>query len=183
MMKVSFDPFPILETDRLILRRVGPEDAEQIFLLRSNPESMRYVPRPLTKTIEDARTHIALIESRIVSNEGINWAITLKDNPTFIGIIGHYVIRPEHYRAEIGYMILHEFQNMGIISEAIAKVVEYGFREMKLHSIEAIIDPQNRASAKVLEKNHFVMEAHLKENEFYDGKFLDTMIYSLINPE
>ena len=54
---------------------------------------------------------------------------------------------------------------------------------MKLHSIEAIIDPENKASAVVLEKNSFVKEAHLKENEFYEGRFLDTVIYSLLNPE
>jgi hypothetical protein len=48
---------------------------------------------------------------------------------------------------------------------------------MKLHS-EAIIAPENHGSAKVLEKNNFIKEAHLKENEFYEGRFLDTVIYS-----
>jgi ribosomal-protein-alanine N-acetyltransferase len=52
---------------------------------------------------------------------------------------------------------------------------------MKLHSIEAIIDPENHGSAKVLEKNGFVKEAHLKEYEFFEGRFLDTVIYSIIN--
>ena len=45
-------------------------------------------------------------------------------------------------------------------------MVKYGFEEMKLHSIEAIIDPANLASEKVLQKNGFKKEAHLKENEF-----------------
>jgi ribosomal-protein-alanine N-acetyltransferase len=52
---------------------------------------------------------------------------------------------------------------------------------MKLNSLEAIIDPDNHASAKVLEKNGFVKEAHLKEYEFYEGRFLDTVIYSILN--
>jgi ribosomal-protein-alanine N-acetyltransferase len=51
---------------------------------------------------------------------------------------------------------------------------------MQLHSIEAIIDPENRASERVLQKSGFVKEAHILENEFYDGKFLDTVIYSLL---
>ena len=67
------------------------------------------------------------------------------------------------------------------ISEAINEVVNYGFEVMQLHSIEAIIDPENFASEKVLQKNGFVKEAHLKENEFYDGRFLDTVIYSILN--
>jgi len=49
---------------------------------------------------------------------------------------------------------------------------------MKLHSIEALIDPDNIASEKVLQKNGFVKEEYLNENEFFDGKFLDTVIYS-----
>ncbi len=122
-----------------------------------------------------------MIESKIVSNEGINWAITLKENPKLIGIIGFYRTKPEHYRSEIGYMLLPEFNGQGIITEAITRMIEYGFNDMKLHSIEAIIDPDNIASAKVLEKNNFIKEAHLKENEFYDGRFLDTVIYSLLN--
>jgi ribosomal-protein-alanine N-acetyltransferase len=80
-------------------------------------------------------------------------------------------------------MLLPEFNGKGIVSEAVQEVVNYGFDVMKLHSIEAIIDPLNDASAKVLEKNGFVKEAHLRENEFYEGRFLDTVIYSLLNKD
>jgi len=181
MLDINFSPFQNLETERLYLRRVVKEDVNEIFALRSDQEVMKYIPRPLLKTEEEALAHIAMIDEKIDSNEGINWAITLKGNPKLIGIIGHYRIRPEHFRAEIGYMLLPEYQGKGIISEAINEVVNYGFEVMKLHSIEAIIDPENFASEKVLQKNGFVKEAHLKENEFYDGRFLDTVIYSILN--
>nr|WP_315178657.1 GNAT family N-acetyltransferase [uncultured Flavobacterium sp.] len=181
MLTINFSPFPNLETERLLLRRVDSNDVKEIFALRSNPETMKYIPRPLVKTDEDALEHIAMIDSKIDSNEGINWAITLKDNPKLIGIIGHYRIKPEHYRAEIGYMLLPEYQGKGIISEAVREAVKYGFNVMNLHSIEAIIAPENYGSAKVLEKNGFVKEAHLRENEFYEGRFLDTVIYSILN--
>jgi ribosomal-protein-alanine N-acetyltransferase len=182
MLELNFTPFPNLKTDRLLLRRVDQSDANEIFALRSNAENMKYIPRPIVKTIEEALEHIAMIDNKIETNEGINWAITLKECPEqLIGIIGHYRIKPEHFRAEIGYMLLPHFQGKGIITEAIKEVVQYGFQEMGLHSIEAIIDPENTASAMVLEKNNFVKEAHLKENEYYDGRFLDTVIYSLLN--
>jgi ribosomal-protein-alanine N-acetyltransferase len=182
MLTVDFNPFPILETTRLLLRRLTVDDAPGVFQLRSNAETMKYIPRPLAQTIDDALTHIALIESKIENNEGINWAITLKGNPDFIGLIGNFRILPESYRAEIGYMLLPEFHGKGLISEAINVVVQYGFDDMRLHSIEAIIDSGNTASAKALEKNHFVKEAHLKENEFFDGRFIDTVIYSRLSP-
>ncbi|TDD77358.1 GNAT family N-acetyltransferase [Flavobacterium caseinilyticum] len=181
MLTINFSPFPNLETDRLLLRRVDFNDIKEILALRSNPETMKYIPRPLLKTDEDALEHIAMIDFKIENNEGINWAITLKNNPKLIGIIGHYRIKPEHYRAEIGYMLLPEYQGKGIISEAMKEVLNYGFNIMKLHSLEAVIDPENHASAKVLEKNGFVKEAHFKEYEFFEGRFLDSVIYSLLN--
>jgi ribosomal-protein-alanine N-acetyltransferase len=181
MLDINFTPFPNLETDRLQLRRVVIGDVNEIFALRSNVETMKYIPRPLAKTKEEALAHIAMIDEKIENNEGINWAITLKDNPKLIGIIGHYRIKPEHFRAEIGYMLLLEYHRKGIITEAIKVTVNYGFEIMKLHSIEAIIDPENFASEKVLQKSGFVKEAHLKENEYYEGRFLDTVIYSILN--
>ena len=80
-------------------------------------------------------------------------------------------------------MILPEFNGQGIVTEAVKEVVKYGFEIMKLHSIEAVIDPDNVASANVLKKNGFVKEAHLKENEFHERRFYDSVIYSILNKE
>ncbi|EIA08431.1 GNAT family N-acetyltransferase [Flavobacterium frigoris] len=181
MLQLNFNPFPNLETKRLLLRRVTATDVKEILELRSNAETMKYIPRPLLKTEEDALDHIANIDAKIETQEGINWAITLMDSPKLIGVIGHYRIRPEHYRAEVGYMLLPQFHGKGIIPEAIREVVKFGFEHMNLHSIEAIIEPANLASEKVLLKTGFTKEAHLKENEFFEGRFLDTIIYSLLN--
>ena len=183
MLDINFLPFHNLQSERLILRRVFKDDVNEIFALRSNQEVMKYIPRPLLKTEEEAIAHITAIDEKIDSNEGINWAITQKGNPKLIGIIGHYRLKPEHFRSEIGYMLLPEYQGKGIISEAIKEVVNYGFDVMKLHSIEAIIDPKNIASEKVLQKNGFAKEAHFKENEYYEGRFIDTAIYAILNKE
>jgi ribosomal-protein-alanine N-acetyltransferase len=77
-------------------------------------------------------------------------------------------------------MILPHYNGQGIVTEAIKLVLEYGFEILNMHSIEAIIDPNNLASERVLQKNGFVKEAHLIENELWDGKFLDTVIYSIL---
>ncbi|MFB9110586.1 GNAT family N-acetyltransferase [Flavobacterium gyeonganense] len=180
MLNFNFTPFPVIETEHFILRRITDDDVNEVFELRSNPETMKYIPRPLVKTTEDALEHIGMIEEKIVKNEGINWGITLKGNPEILGIIGFYRLQPENYRAEIGYMLLPEFHGKGIITEAVKRLISYGFDDLKLHSIEAVIDPENFASEKVLQKCNFVKEAHLKEAEFYDGKFLDKVIYSLL---
>ena len=181
MSNFLFLPFQNLESEKLVLRQIKNSDVDEVFELRSNPEVMKYIPRPLVKTNEEASSHIKMIQDKIETNEGINWAVTLRGNDKLIGIVGHYRIKWEHFRSEIGYMLLPDYHGKGIISEVVGILVDYGFNKMKMHSLEAIIDPANHASAKVLEKNGFVKEAHLLENEFFEGKFLDTIIYSIIN--
>jgi ribosomal-protein-alanine N-acetyltransferase len=181
MLTINFNPFPNLETERLSLRRVDKSDVNEIFSLRSNEEIMKYIPRPIAKTHDDALEHIATIDAIIDRNEGINWGITLKGSQKLIGIIGHYRIQPQNYRAEVGYILHPDYHGKGIIPEALQKVLDYGFNQMKLHSIEAVIDPNNTASEKVLLKSGFTKEAHFIENQFYEGRFLDTIIYSRLN--
>jgi len=182
MLEVNFLPFPILKTKRLVLRRLQANDADAILSLRSNNEVMKYIPRPYLKNREEALELITMFDDKIENGIGINWGIYFLDEPEkLLGIIGHYRLKPEHYRAEVGYMIFPEYHGKGIVSEALQKVVEYGFKEMKLHSIEAILDPQNKGSEKVLLKNGFVKEAHFIENEYWEGRFLDSMVYSLLN--
>jgi ribosomal-protein-alanine N-acetyltransferase len=180
MLNLNFNPFPNIETERLSLRQVNHTDAKAIFVLRSDEKIMRYIPRPIAKTVEDAIEVIDRMNAGISSNESINWAITLKGDNKLIGVIGYYRTKKEHYRSEVGYMLHTDFHRKGIMQEALTAVLDFGFNKMKLHSIEAVIDTDNIASAKLLEKNKFIKEAHFREYEFYDGKFLDATVYSLL---
>ncbi|MDG2432821.1 GNAT family N-acetyltransferase [Flavobacterium sp.] len=181
MVHLNFNPFPILSTERLVLRRVTEADVQEMFVLRSDTEIMKYIPRPLATNFEEAIEHIKSIDEKIESSEGINWGITLKGNDTLIGVAGFYRISPENHRAEIGY-ILHPSQSgKGIISEVVKHLIEFGFTTMNLHSIEAVIAPENKASSKVLEKNGFVQEGLFKENQYFEGRFLDAAVYGLLN--
>lgn len=181
MLQVNFSPFPEINTDRLLLRQPVVSDAQDFFLLRSNVDVMQYVNRPIAKTIEDAENLIHKITDIINANDGINWCITLKENPKKVmGNIGIWQLKKEDYRGEIGYMLHPSFWRQGIMQEAVEAVINFGFNQMKLHSIEAKINPANNASAKILEKNNFVKEAHFKEDYFWEGKFLDTVVYSLL---
>nr|WP_294780178.1 GNAT family N-acetyltransferase [uncultured Flavobacterium sp.] len=181
MLEFNFSPFPVIETDRLILDRVTEADVKDVFEIRSNAATMKYIPRPLVKNDEEALELIQMIDEKIEENICINWAIRLKGNPKLLGIIGFYRMQPENFRSEIGYILHPDFHGKGIVTEAVKKLIGFGFTDLKLHSIEAVIDPENHASEKVLQKCGFVKEAHFKESDFYDGKFLDKVIYSLLN--
>ncbi len=69
------------------------------------------------------------------------------------------------------------------MQEALNVVLDYGFNIMRLHSVEADVNPMNIASIKILEKNNFVREAHFRENYYYSGKFLDSYVYSLLSTD
>ncbi len=181
MLAVNFSPFPELETNRLLLRQPLLTDAQDFFILRSNTLVMQYVNRPIAKNVEDAENLINKITDIINANEGINWCITLKDNPQKVmGNIGIWQLKKEDYRGEIGYMLHPDFWRKGIMQEAVEAVINFGFNQMQLHSLEAKINPSNSASAMLLEKNNFIKEAHFKEDCFWEGEFSDTVVYSLL---
>ncbi len=180
MLEFNFKPFPVLETKRLRLRELKKKDAKDLFLLRSNKQAMQFIDKDPATSVEEMKPFIKLINKRTRNNETISWAITLKEADDLIGMISFHRTERENHRAEMGYMLMPEHWNKGLISEAISKVIEYGFKKMKLHSIEANINPNNVKSRKILEKFKFKKEAYFKENYFYNGKFLDTEILSLL---
>lgn len=181
MLHLNFQPFPVLETKRLLLRQTVMSDAVALQKLRSNPQAMQYINRPLTKTLEDAEKWIGVVLDALAAGTGINWCICLQHQPaTHVGNIGIWRIDKENQRGEIGYMLEPSLHGQGFMYEAIQPVLHYGFTVMKLHSIEAQIDPENKASAALLKKAGFTQEAYFKENCFFNGRFSDTAVFSLL---
>jgi ribosomal-protein-alanine N-acetyltransferase len=180
MLEVNFSPFPVLETERLLLRKTELSDAEALFAIRSDANVMRYIPRPVAQRIEEIHELIEKIDGNITANNGINWGIELKDTGAFVGFIGFHILMKEDYRAEFGYMLHPAQHSKGIMKEAVRAVISFGFEHMRLNSIEAHTDPDNVASRKVLERNGFVQEGHLRQNCYWNGVFSDTVIYSLL---
>jgi len=180
MLDINFQPFPVLITKRLTLRQINEDDKNDLFVLRSDNNVMQFIDKPKAKSPDDAAKLIRLITDALNNNEGITWGITLKKGGGLIGTIGYWRIVKEHYRAEIGYLLHSGHQGKGLMQEAISCVLGYGFKTMKLHSIEANVNPANAASIKLLKKNSFIREAYFKENYYYEGRFLNSVVYSLL---
>ena len=179
MLQQNFTPFPALKTNRLLLRRITMNDAPAIFFLRSDETVLKYIGKEPAASVKEAEEFIQRINKAVDANESIMWGITLQDNPAeVIGTICYWRLQPENYLAEIGYALHPEHWRKGIMKEAIGKVLDFGFDEMKLHSVEARLSVDNNASGAVLEATGFIKEAHLKEEFFFRDEFLDTIIYS-----
>ena len=77
MLEPNFTPFPLLKTERLLLREITDNDADAIFALRSDPVVMQYIDRPLATSLAEALAFIKTITDTLASNTGINWGISL----------------------------------------------------------------------------------------------------------
>lgn len=183
MCTLSFQPFPTLATPRLILRRPGLEDAADLFLLRSDPEVMRYIPRPIAQSEGEVVALIEMINDFTQKGERINWAMEWRETGEIIGLLGYVNIKPEHKRAEVGYSLARAWHRRGIMREALQEVLRYGFEGMNMHSIEAVLDAENVASARLLERAGFRQEAHFREDFLWEGVFRNSLHYGLLRAE
>lgn len=183
MLELNFTPFPELTTDRFVLRRFTEEDTAEMYYFRSDPIILQYLDKDPCPSLEEAKAFINRINKEIDENNSILWAIAFKDNPaTSIGSICYWQLMKAHHRAEMGYLVAPAYWSKGVMKEVMPVVLEYGFRQMGLHSVEARLNPGNKASAAVLERAGFSKEAHFKEDFFYNGKYTDTLVYGLVNP-
>lgn len=180
MLTINLHPFPTLSTERLTLRQVTVDDKNDLFALRSSAEVMKYIDRPLAKSVDEMEVFIQKIKELEVNNNGIHWGIALNPDSKLIGVISFWRIDKENHRAEMGYLLRAEFHGKGIMQEAFNAVIPYGFNVLNFHSIEANVNPNNSPSIKILERNKFVREGYFKEDYYYNGKFLDSAIYSLL---
>lgn len=175
-----FDSFPRLSTARLELRPITQADAEALFAIFADPETMRYWShRPYT-SIDQARVLIDRILTSYSAKNGIEWAITERDRDQLIGKCCFHRVLKDHARAEVGYVIARDRWGQGILREALLSILDLGFSAMGLHSVEAQLDPRNERSANALVKVGFQKEGYLRENFCIEGEFLDTAIYSLL---
>jgi len=180
VLNIHFTPFPVLTTEGLILRRPVTSDAAEMFTYRSDKELMKYIPHRLAASLEDMQDTLQKINHLIDSDEGINWAITCKGDDKIIGMIGYVHIMKDHHRAEIGYMLHTPHHGTGVMQEALQATIRFGFTEMKLHSIEAIVNHNNIPSKRLLERNGFTKDAFFKDYLYHKGQFISVNVYSLI---
>jgi ribosomal-protein-alanine N-acetyltransferase len=170
--------FPELKTERLLLRMIHDSDAEIIFRLYANEKVMLQRGEPVFENKSQAEKIIFYWRKLFAQENGLRWGIVFRSTGKMIGSVGFKKIEQQHLRAVMGYELDPDWWNRGIMTEAVKAVSDFGLNEMKLHSIEANITPDHVASRRVLEKLGYKMEAHYRENYFYEG-WWDSAIWSL----
>lgn len=180
---IAWSPFPVLTTQRLTLRQIVPGDAPDHFRLYSNVQVMAAHGTPPYTTITESEERIARHAQAVLDQKAIRWAVTRHDEGRLLGTCGFHSITRYHYRAEIGYELHPDYWQMGIMSEAVRAIVQFGFTQMNLHRIEAIVDPTNAASAALLRRVGFTEEGYLRERFYDNGRFVDDWFFALLRHE
>jgi [ribosomal protein S5]-alanine N-acetyltransferase len=155
MLLTNFIPFPALTTDRLVLRSLEINDADDIFAHRCDDDVNTYLEDFRHATIEQTRAFISRVQNEILEGRTILWVITEKGNNRFLGTVCLWNISHEEQKAETGYTLDPRFQGKGYMNEALAKAIEFGFGTVRLKTIEAYTHEQNERSIRLLQKNRF----------------------------
>ena len=182
MNKKIFDQFPILQTARLILRRIEKKDAPPIFEFNSGVDTMKYVPRDLLTEKDQGLERTNGFIQGFDEKTAIWWAFTYKssaDPDQLIGYGGFFDINFQQQSAELGYGLLKPYWGQGIMSEAVAEFLNFGLNKLKLNRIVAYIDIENTASIRVIEKFNFVKEETAKSNLFIRNRCFNLALYVL----
>ena len=174
------DKFPVLETERLILRQVSPDDSSGLFRCYSDPEVMKFMGSPLD--CEDAITGILDdYADGFTGGYSLIWSIALKDTGDFAGTAGFEQFSFLDGKADIGFTLLKEYQGTGFMSEALKSILNFGFQELNLNRIQTTVVPENASSVKLLEKLGFKMEGQMESSVFFNNNYHDELMFALLN--
>jgi RimJ/RimL family protein N-acetyltransferase len=172
-----------LSTPRLSLRPLQPADAAALFRIYADPDFMRYWSSAPWPGIETAHALIAADQRELAAGLHLRLGIFRNADDLLIGTCSLFKFDESNRRAEIGYGIAPECWRQGFMTEAVGALVRYAFNELKLHRLEADIDPRNTASARSLEKLGFVREGLLRERWLVAGEVSDSALYGLLSRE
>lgn len=170
----------ILETNRLIIRPISVDDGVDVFTYRSDRETNKFQGW-IPETIEDVLLFINKVSKKLnVQNTWFQFVIVEKLSNRIIGDLGVHFYDSENRQVEIGCTLNKEFQHKGFATESVKRVIDFLFSDLHKHRIVTSIDPDNESSIRLVERLGFRKEAHFVESLFLNGRWVDDIIYALL---
>ncbi|QJE72092.1 GNAT family N-acetyltransferase [Aerophototrophica crusticola] len=171
-------PPTTLVTARLVLRPLQVEDAEDLFPVFNDPESMRYWSHLPHKDVAETRAKL----ERVVEEDGTSrtWAVT-RDGGRCQGWVS--LFGAQDRLVWLGYILLPETRGQGLATEAVHAALDFAFGPWDMHRVEANLDPRNARSERLLKRLGFTREGVRREDFLLGGRYYDTLIYGLLAAE
>ena len=172
--------FPIINTDRVLLRQFTDSDLENVFKGLSDPRVIKHygVHFDNLEATKEQMTWFANLER---TGTGIWWAVCSPDNQIFYGAGGLNNLAKDHRKAEIGFWLLPCFWRQGLVTEILPLICNYGFDRLGLHRIEGLVESDNQNCKRAMAKSGFKHEGTMIDCEIKNGKFISLDIYAKLN--
>jgi RimJ/RimL family protein N-acetyltransferase len=175
--------FQEILTDRLLLRALLPDDAENMFAYRSHPEVLQYqFWHP--QSLEEIQLFISKMATREFNTSGWSQiAIALRNDNRLIGDCGIHVLETDSRIVEIGITISPDYQSNGYATEALNAVLDLLFVRLGKHRIIASVDPRNLPSMALMERIGLRKEGHLVQSVWFKESWVDDVIFAMLASE
>ncbi|MBC5995010.1 GNAT family N-acetyltransferase [Pontibacter cellulosilyticus] len=175
-------PF-ILETERMYLRLLSPEVYGYLFTNCSDKEIKEYFGFTTEEELNAEKEKYSKGYTTYFVSFA-NFHLLDKQSGRVLGSCGYHTWIPKHRRAEVGYYLLHDQdKGKGLMTEALGPILRYGFEQMKLHRIEALLADYNTPSVRLLKRFGFKDEGTVRGHYVVDGINEDSVLVSLLLPE
>ena len=179
----TFFTMPPVETERLILRRLELNDAQDIFDYGRDEEVARHVLWEPYESVSECRGYIRTMQRRYRVGDPASWGIQLKSTGRIVGTIGYMWYQEEHSSAEVGYSLARDQWNRGLMTEALTAVIRYSFESLHLNRLEAQHELTNPASGAVMKKCGMQYEGTLRERLRNKGRYVDVALYAILRSD
>jgi RimJ/RimL family protein N-acetyltransferase len=172
-----------LGTRRLLLRELHPGDFSRVHAYASDPEVVEYMPWG-PNTDQDTRDFLERCAAAEGAEPRVSYelAVVRRADDLLLGTVGLGLDTGGH-QAMLGYCYDRGAWGSGYATEAAAAMLDFAFDVLLVHRVWAGCDPENGASARVLEKLGMRLEGRLRENERIRGRFRDTLVYGILEGE
>lgn len=172
--------FPILKSERVILRQFKDTDLENVFIGLSHPEIIKYYGISFD-TLEATKEQMTWFADLEKNKTGIWWAVCSNEDGSFLGAGGLNNISKDNKKAEIGFWLLPAYWGQGLMTETMPLICNYAFHTIKLHRIEGFVETENTKCKKALKKLNFKLEGTMIDCEIKNGTFISIDIYAKLN--
>ena len=176
--EVFSDP-PVLETERMYLKKIVPEFAADMYEYSCDPDVTKYLTWSCHSSEKETERYIKLLQKKYTAGVFNDWGLILKDSEKMIGTCGFTSFDYGQNTAEIGYVLAQPYWGKGLAVEAARAVMEFGFDVFGLSGFCAKCMEGNDGSMAVMKKLGMSFEGIYKNGMFIKGSYKTIIVYNV----
>lgn len=181
-MEEKNDLYEELETERLVLRKIVEEDAIKLYNnIYNNYEYYKYYYQIPFNSFEDYKPLVEKYKEYYSNGNHFRWGIVIKETQEIIGLIQLHSRDFLNNNTQIGYIIGYNYNGLGYAKEAVIKVIDFAFKKLNIHRIEASIADINKSSVKLAESIGMTLESIREDGYKIGDKYYNQKVYKMIN--